>query len=141
MPARVLIVDDEPDLRFLIRRALSRRAEWDVIGEAEDGHAAVRAVEEHRPDVVLLDLVMAHPGEDALPSLITLAPACMIVVFTALKAEEHRDRLLSLGAFSYYEKGQLDQLPDLLAADYDRFQRALDGEDVVPSWLDRPRDS
>jgi two-component system, chemotaxis family, chemotaxis protein CheY len=54
--ARVLVVDDEADLRFILRRCFDR-AGYDVL-EAGDGAAALRSVQEVRPDLVVTDLVM-----------------------------------------------------------------------------------
>jgi CheY-like chemotaxis protein len=54
--ARVLVVDDESDLRFVLRRCFER-AGYDV-SEAGDGAAALRAVRNSRPDLVVTDLMM-----------------------------------------------------------------------------------
>jgi CheY-like chemotaxis protein len=54
--SRILIVDDEPDERFLLRRVL-QRAGHEVI-EANDGAAAMRAVRESAPDLVVTDVMM-----------------------------------------------------------------------------------
>ena len=55
MATTVLIVDDHPSFRASARMLLECEG-FDVIGEAADGHSALRAVEELRPDVVLLDV-------------------------------------------------------------------------------------
>ena len=57
---RALIVDDEPLAREGMRLLLGAMADVDVVGEAGDGTAAVRAIGTLRPDVVLLDVQM--PG-------------------------------------------------------------------------------
>lgn len=134
MAIRVLIVDDDPDVRFVLRTALGLRAGWEVVGEASDGSMVLDVAERTRPDVVILDLAMETPGDAVVPSLIRLLPECMVAVFSALPAANHRDRLLRLGAFSYIEKGQLGELPRLLEAHYAEFRRALGGEDVVAPW-------
>jgi CheY-like chemotaxis protein len=54
--SRILVVDDEPDQRFLLRRIL-QRAGYEV-SEATDGAAALRAVQESLPDLVVTDVMM-----------------------------------------------------------------------------------
>jgi CheY-like chemotaxis protein len=54
--SRILVVDDEPDQRFLLRRIL-QRAGYEV-SEATDGGAALRAVQESLPDLVVTDVMM-----------------------------------------------------------------------------------
>ena len=55
---RVLIVDDEPVARRRVRRLLRGQPEIEIVGEAGDGRLALRAIAEHDPDLVLLDVQM-----------------------------------------------------------------------------------
>jgi YesN/AraC family two-component response regulator len=55
---RVLLADDDALVRAGLRTILSAADDLQVIGEADDGSAAVTAVREHRPDVVLMDIRM-----------------------------------------------------------------------------------
>lgn len=135
MPIRVLIVDDDADVRLVLSAMFAARADWEVVGTAADGSQVLDALERCHPDVLLLDLAMETPGDAVVPCIIRAAPECMVTVFSALPAADHRDRLLRLGAFSYVEKGEMRSLPDLLAADYAEFRRAIEGEDVIPPWV------
>ncbi|MGW0481316.1 response regulator [Nonomuraea sp. NPDC003214] len=64
---RVIVVDDQTLVRHGIRSLLDLTEDIEVAGEADDGMAALAAIEEHAPDVVLLDLRM--PRHDGLWTL------------------------------------------------------------------------
>ncbi|MEV2278497.1 response regulator transcription factor [Nocardiopsis sp. NPDC049922] len=64
---RVLLVDDQPLVRAGVRSLLERDEDIEVVGESEDGRAALADIDRLRPDVVLLDLQM--PGMDGLAVL------------------------------------------------------------------------
>jgi two-component system OmpR family response regulator len=97
---KVLIVDDEPDIRRIARLGLSRVGGMEVV-EATNGHEAlVRAREDH-PDAVLLDVMM--PGLDGPSTLARLredpATSAIPVVFLTAKASAAEvDRLKLRGA-------------------------------------------
>lgn len=97
---KVLIVDDEPDIRRIARMGLSRVGGMEVV-EAPGGAEALALVKEHRPDAVLLDVMM--PGLDGPSTLARLRAdpdtAGLPVVFLTAKAiAAEVERLRSLGA-------------------------------------------
>ena len=103
---RVLICDDVPMLRELLRYELEEDDGIVVVGEADNGNDGVRLVKELHPDVVVLDLAM--PGLDGLEAItlmraVTDPPA--ILVHSGFDAATMRDRVLALGAERYLEKG------------------------------------
>jgi PAS domain S-box-containing protein len=55
-PCKVLVIDDEPVVRSLLRRSLERRGY--VVSEAADGYAGIRAIRDDMPDLVVLDMTM-----------------------------------------------------------------------------------
>ncbi|MFD5202613.1 response regulator [Streptomyces sp. NPDC058375] len=63
-PVRVAIVDDDQLVRMALRLVIDGEPDLTVVAEAADGNAAITAVDEHRPDVVLMDVRM--PGLDGL---------------------------------------------------------------------------
>jgi DNA-binding NarL/FixJ family response regulator len=114
---RILICDDVPELRELVRFALEERLDQVVVGEAVDGQSAVERVRDLRPDVVVLDISMPDmDGLEAISQMHEVAPRTGIVVFTGFGGPTIRDRALSLGADAYVEKGaDLDELRSAVA--------------------------
>lgn len=105
MAASVLIVDDEPNI-VLSLEFLMRQAGYDV-RVARDGDAALAAVAERAPDLVLLDVMM--PGRDGYEvcQAIRANPACArtrIVMLTARSREVEREKGIALGADDYVTK-------------------------------------
>ena len=58
VPIRILIADDDPTIRLLLRRLLEKQQEWQVCGEASNGLEAIEGVEQLAPDIVVMDLAM-----------------------------------------------------------------------------------
>ncbi len=107
MSVRVLIVDDHEVVRQGLRFVLEQEDEIEVVGEAGDGEAALRAVRALRPDVMLLDLVM--PVMDGLRALRALreaddGPAPAVIVLTSFQEEDRVVEAVRLGALSFLSK-------------------------------------
>ena len=71
---RVLLVDDDPDYRLLVRLALDAEPDFEVVGEARDGREAAALAASTRPSLILLDCSM--PRADAFDGLPELREAC-----------------------------------------------------------------
>lgn len=105
---RVVIADDVADLRVLLRMALEQTGRFDVVAEAVDGAEAVAVAEEHRPDLVVLDLSMpVLDGLEALPQILQVAPGVRVIVLSGFSAERMRDQVIAAGAIAYIEKGDI----------------------------------
>jgi two-component system, NarL family, nitrate/nitrite response regulator NarL len=101
---RVLIVDDDPQFRQLLRLVLRRADGIDIAAEAPDGRTGIERAEELDPDVVLLDLMMpGMSGFEALPLLKAATPRAAVVVLTALDEDEAEEGVV-LGASAFVEK-------------------------------------
>lgn len=137
MPGRVLLVDDDTDIRHLIGLYLARGDLFEIVGEAADGIEAIELAERLKPDVVVLDVMMPRmSGQEAIPDLLAVSPGSMIVMLSALAADGQAVPALNAGAFAYIEKTGItldlaEQVHDLLG----RFRRALGGQTVwVPEY-------
>jgi DNA-binding response OmpR family regulator len=105
MKASVLLVDDEPNI-VLSLQFLMKQAGYDV-RVARDGDAALNAIKERAPDIVLLDVMT--PGRDGYEVCQTIRanPAwknIKIVMLTARSREVEREKGLALGADDYITK-------------------------------------
>ena len=58
MATQILIADDDPTIRLLLRRLVEKQGDWQVCGEASNGVEAIEGVERFKPDVVVMDLAM-----------------------------------------------------------------------------------
>ena len=102
---RVLIADDHRILREGIRALLAPSSDIEVVGEAEDGGAAVEAVERLQPDVVLMDIAM--PGLGGLEATLELqrrGARTRVLVLTQYEDREYVRRFLSAGAAGFVLK-------------------------------------
>src|SRR5688572_14048433 len=99
---RILVVDDEPMVRGLLRRLLTLEG-YEVL-EVEDGQAALEQVHKDPPDLILLDLML--PGRDGLDILGDLRSTTDVPVILLTARGEEADRVvgLKLGADDYVVK-------------------------------------
>jgi signal transduction histidine kinase len=105
-PATVVLIDDTPDLRLLLRVMLELSDRYDVIAEAGDGATGIEAVREAQPDLVLLDLAMpVMDGLEALPEIRRACPTATVVVLSGFEADRMADQALARGAAAYLQKG------------------------------------
>jgi two-component system response regulator NreC len=107
---RVVVADDHPVVRSGLRLVLELEDDIEVIAEAGDTDATLRAVLGHKPDVLVLDLSM--PGTrtslDALPMVRERCPQTATVVLTMQKDPEYARRSLRTGALGYVLKDGAD---------------------------------
>ena len=102
---RVLLVDDDPLVRSGLTLILGADDTIDVVGEVGDGDAAIEAVRQLDPDVVLMDIRM--PGTDGLAAteaLREVGDEPSIIVLTTFDTDEHVLRALRAGANSFLVK-------------------------------------
>ena len=101
----VLLVDDQALVRAGFRLILESQPDLTVVAEAADGLEALRAADQHRPDVVLMDIRM--PGLDGIEAtrrLVDALPGSRVLVLTTFDLDEHVYDALAAGASGFLLK-------------------------------------
>ncbi len=125
---RIVIADDHPQLRARIREALEAGG-FEVCAEAATGTAAVRLAQEHKPDIVLLDIHMPGSGIRAAGEISRLLPETAVVMLTVSREDADLFASLQAGAAGYLLK---DTDPARLPA---ALHGVLSGEAAIPRTL------
>lgn len=101
----VLLVDDQPGVRQGLRMRLALEPDIHIVGEADEGGAAVHLALLRHPDVVVVDLEMGGmDGMAAIQALRSVAPQCAIVVLSMHDDAGTRVRAGSAGAAAFVGK-------------------------------------
>src|SRR5664280_630587 len=129
---RILIADDDPIVREILRNLLSSGNNFSVTGEAKNGEETVRLARELKPDLLLLDLLMPNlPGLDALKEMTTSDFMVRTIVLTAAITKQQVLQALQLGARGVVRKDALGELISAIHAVLEG-QYWLDGK-IVPN--------
>ena len=102
-PRRVVIAEDEALIRLDLAEMLAEEG-YDVVGQAGDGEAAVALAEEHRPDLVVLDVKMPRLDGIAAAQRIAEQRIAPVVILTAFSQRELVERARDAGAMAYLVK-------------------------------------
>jgi DNA-binding NarL/FixJ family response regulator len=109
-PIRVIVADDHPIVRSGIAALLSLADDIDVVAEAANGAEAVALAQEHRPDIVLMDLrmpVLDGPeldGAAATARIIETVPGTRVLILTTYETDDHILGAIEAGASGYLLK-------------------------------------
>lgn len=110
---RAVIVDDEPDVRDLLKLRLERNGGFDVVAVGGDGPEAIDLCAEHKPDVIVLDALMpSGNGIDAVRDILSVAPSTMVIIYTGDSGTGTRDAAERVGAHAVV--GKLDPFDRLV---------------------------
>jgi DNA-binding NarL/FixJ family response regulator len=103
---RVLIVDDNPQVRQELRTLLPLAGDIEIVGEAADGLEAIRLAQALRPQVILLDLEMpVMDGYQAARQIKDLCPSCQVVALTVYADPASRSQAAQAGVDIFLVKG------------------------------------
>lgn len=112
---RVLLVDDHPVVRAGFQRLLENDPRIDIIAEASSGQEAVQQYQDHRPDIVIMDLSMpidddnsdnlqTYGGLEAIRSIRSKDPDARVLVLTVMESEPFPAHVVQAGASGYLTK-------------------------------------
>lgn len=105
-PIKVVLADDNGEIRYLLRTWLEIEGRFEIMGEAERGDELVDLVELERPDEVVVDLAMPEvDGFAAISEIRRRAPETKILVLSAFASPSVRRKAFALGADAVLTKG------------------------------------
>ena len=101
--AKILVVDDEREVQEIVEEFLTGRGY--EVSVASNGEEALRAIEQEKPDVVLLDIVMpGMSGIETMKRIKELNEKTGVIVITAVRDDKVGRGLMELGAYDYITK-------------------------------------
>nr|WP_216830410.1 response regulator transcription factor [Alkalihalobacterium elongatum] len=102
---KIVIIDDHQLFREGVKRILAMEDNFDVVAEGEDGEQALALVEEHQPDVILMDINMPKVnGMEATRELIQKYPDVKVLILSIHDDESYVTHVLKTGAAGYLLK-------------------------------------
>ncbi len=140
---RIFVADDHEMIRRVIAALLACHPDWEICGEAADGHEAVQKVAQLRPDIVLIDSDMPNMnGIEATRQILDRSPSRKVIVLTAAPTDQVVRDVFHCGALGFVSKQNATH--DLAAAIQSiqrgqTFFTARFAEMILKSCLDEDR--
>ena len=109
MSIRVLVVDDHAVVRAGLRRVLDAESDIETVGEAANADRAVFEAIEHKPDVVLMDVMMpGKSGIEGMPAVMQAVPAAKVLILSMQDDPRYVQEAFDAGASGYVLKEAAD---------------------------------
>ena len=125
-PIRIVVADDHPVIRGMVRSALEQHPHFEVCGEAENGAEAIEEVRRVKPDVVVLNITMPLVnGFDAAREIKKQMPETAIVILSSHADKHFVAEAKKIGVRAYVPKSKVGEA--LIKA----VQAAVKGNDFV----------
>ena len=108
MPRRVVVVDDSKLMRNMLKKVLLPN-ECEIVAEGADGIEAIKLYQQHKPDVIFMDITMPNKnGVDALEGIKLLDPEAKVILCTSVKQPKVLSKAESLGVLTILSKPAKD---------------------------------
>ncbi len=102
---RLVLADDNKMFRQYVKAVLDKEPGLDVVGEAEDGGAAIRLARELAPDIVIMDVVMPDPnGIEATRQIVSSLPHIKVIALSVYSDKRFVEAMVGAGASGYLLK-------------------------------------
>ena len=103
---RILLADDNTEIRGYFRGILEREPGFSIVGEAGSGRECILLAQQHRPDIILMDIQMETEtaGIEATRYIHEKPPECKIIILTIHSDDEMLFQAFSVGAMDYIVK-------------------------------------
>lgn len=112
-PIRIVVVDDDADIRALLKMSFDLDERFELVGEAADGVQAVELITAVQPQAVVLDLDMPRRGGlEAMQVIRDVKPDAKVIVFSARYDKYDADQLVEGHADLYVDKSR--PVPEVL---------------------------
>jgi DNA-binding NarL/FixJ family response regulator len=106
---RILVVDDHAIVRSGLRRVLDAEPDIETVSEAENAERAVFEAMEHKPDIVLMDVVMpGKSGIEGMPALLQAVPGVRVLILSMQDDPRYVREAFAAGASGYVLKEAAD---------------------------------
>ena len=106
---RVLLIDDQPIFRDIIRAMLDKAGGFEVVAEREDGAQAADTYQDILPDAVIMDVQMPKMnGFEAVNTILGIDPQAVVVLTSMKQDDEYESLAEEAGAAAFYPKRHLD---------------------------------